>query len=118
MGWLRAAVGALLIALPGPFLALSRREPSTGAARLLLRTIGIRDLVLGLGTVAASRSDDADDVRRWTAVTLTSDSLDVVASVASRRSIGTVSSIAAAALAIVAVSGDIHVVRSIRGVAR
>jgi hypothetical protein len=118
MGWLRAAVGVTLIAAPGPFLDLSRREPSTGAARLLLRTIGIRDLVLGLGTVAASRSDDARDVRRWTAVTLASDSLDVVASVASRRSIGTLNSMAAAALAVVAVSGDIQAVRSIRAAAR
>src|SRR5579863_5155856 len=104
MGWLRAAVGAALIAAPGPFLRLSRREQTTAASVLLLRTIGIRDLVLGLGTVAGARSGSASDTRRWTSVTLTSDSLDVVASIASRRSIGNVNAVAAALMALVAVA--------------
>ncbi len=112
MGWFRTAVGAVLIAAPGPFLRLSRREPPTGASILLLRTIGIRDLVLGLGTVSAARSDGPDDVRRWSTATLTSDALDVVASVASWRSIGRLNSVAAAAVALVAVSGDIHALRT------
>ena len=112
MGWLRTAVGAALIAAPGPFLRLSRREQPTGASVLLLRTIGIRDLVLGLGTVAAARSEQAGDVRRWTTVTLASDSLDVLASVLSMRSIGKLNSVAAAATALVAVSGDIQARRT------
>lgn len=113
MGWLRAGVGAALIAAPGIFLGLSRREAPTGASLLLLRTIGIRDLVLGLGTVAASRSESSVDSRRWTRVALASDSLDVVASVASWRTIGRVNSVAAAAVALVAVSGDVQALRSI-----
>jgi hypothetical protein len=113
MGWLRTAVGAALIAAPGPFLRLSRRERPTGASELLLRTIGIRDLVLGLGTVAAARSEEASDLRRWTTVTLASDSLDVVASVASIRSIGRLNSVAAAAVALLAVSGDIQARRNL-----
>ena len=114
MGWLRAAVGATLIAAPRPFLSLSRRESPTGASMLLLRTIGIRDLVLGLGTVAAARSDEVSDLRRWTKTTLASDCLDVVASAASVRSIGRLNSVAAAALALLAVSGDIQAIRSIQ----
>jgi hypothetical protein len=112
MGWLRTAVGALLIAAPGPFLRMSRREPPTGASILLLRTIGIRDLVLGLGTVSAARSEESSDVRRWSAATLASDSLDVVASVASRRSIGRLNAAAAAAVALLAVAGDVQALRT------
>jgi hypothetical protein len=108
MGWLRAAVGVALIAAPAAPMRLSGREEPTGASVLLMRTIGIRDLVLGLGTVAAARSDDAGDVRRWTASALASDSLDVAISMASSRSIGKRDSWAAALLASVFVCGDIE----------
>jgi hypothetical protein len=118
MGWLRSAVGVALIAAPGVPMRLANRagdqadrtEP-TGADLLLMRTIGIRDLVLGLGTVAAARSGDADDVRRWTAAALASDSLDVVASLASIRSIGKRDAWAAALLAFSFVCGDIQALR-------
>lgn len=113
MGWLRAAVGVTLIAAPGPFLRLSRREQPTGASMLLLRTIGIRDLVLGLGTVAATRSGDAGGVRGWVSTTLASDSLDVVASLASTTAIGAINAVAAATLALLAVAGDVQALRSI-----
>lgn len=108
MGWLRAAVGVALIAAPAAPMRLSGLEEPTGASALLMRTIGIRDLVLGLGTVAAARSDDAGDVRRWTASALASDSLDVAVSMASSRSIGKRDSWAAALLASVFVCGDIE----------
>ena len=81
-------------------------EP-TGASLLLMRTIGIRDLVLGLGTVAAARSNEISDVRRWTSAALASDSIDTVVSLASFRSIGKRDSCAAAALAFVFVCGDL-----------
>jgi len=113
MGWLRTAVGAALISWPGPFLRLSRREEPTGASLLLLRTIGIRDLVLGLGMVSAARSEEMSDLRRWSTATLASDSLDAVASVASMPSIGRVNSTVAAAVALLAVAGDIHALRTI-----
>src|SRR5260370_8524366 len=66
MGWLRAAVGVALIAAPGVPMRLAGQEAPSGADMLLMRTIGIRDLVLGLCTVAAARSDDLMDVPRWT----------------------------------------------------
>jgi hypothetical protein len=115
MGWIRAAVGAALIVAPGPPLRLSRRDPPTSASRLLLRTIGIRDLALGLGTVAASRSGEASDARRWTTMALASDSLDVAASLASIRSIGKRDALAAAVLAAVFAVKDIYVLRSLLG---
>ena len=115
MGWLRAGVGAVLIAAPGPPLRLSSRQGATGAARLLLRTIGIRDLVLGLGTIAAARSGVEKDARRWMMATLASDSLDVVASLASLRSIGKRDASVAAVLALVFVVKDVYVVRNVFG---
>jgi hypothetical protein len=114
MGWLRTAVGIALIAAPGvPMRLAGQREP-TGTDLLLMRTIGIRDLVVGLGTVAAARSQEVGDARRWTAAALASDSLDVVASLASVRSIGKRDSLGAALLALVFVGGDLHARRSLR----
>jgi len=108
MGWLRAAVGLGLIAAPGVPMRISGREEPTGASVLLMRTIGIRDLVLGLGTVAAARSGEVREVRRWTAAALASDSLDVAASLASFRSIGQRDALSAAALALAFVCGDLQ----------
>jgi hypothetical protein len=89
-------------------MRISGREEPTGASVLLMRTIGIRDLVLGLGTVAAARSGQVREVRRWTAAALASDSLDVAASLASFRSIGQRDALGAAALALAFVGGDLQ----------
>jgi hypothetical protein len=108
MGWLRAGVGLAMIAAPGTIVGVSKREPRTHTAVLLLRTIGIRDLALGIGTVTAARSKSGGDLRRWTLVALASDSMDVAASVASRRSLGLRDSSIAALLAVAAVAGDLQ----------
>jgi hypothetical protein len=113
MGWLRAAVGIALIAAPGAPMRLSGQQEPTGADLLLMRTIGIRDLVLGAGTVAAARSSDVRDVRRWTATALASDSLDAATSLASIRSIGKRDSWVAAILALTFVCGDLQARRRI-----
>lgn len=113
MGWLRAAVGVALIAAPGVPLRLAGRDEQTGADLLLMRTIGIRDLVVGLGTVAAARSNDVSDVRRWTAAGLASDSLDAAVSLASSGSIGKRDSWGAAILALTFVCGDLQARRRI-----
>jgi hypothetical protein len=55
---------------------------------LLLRTVGIRDLALGIGTVSALRSGSPDDVQRWIGAGLISDVLDVSAGLASARTTG------------------------------
>jgi hypothetical protein len=108
MGWLRAGVGLVMMTAPGPIVGISKREPRTQTAVLLLRTIGIRDIALGMGVVAAARSRGDDDLRRWTLIAMASDSMDVLASVASRRSIGSRDSSLAALLAIFAVLGDLQ----------
>jgi hypothetical protein len=94
-------------------MRLAGQQEPAGADLLLMRTIGIRDLVLGLGTVAAARSDDMTDLRRWTATALASDSLDVAVSLASFRSIGKRDSWSAAILALTFVCGDLQARRHI-----
>jgi hypothetical protein len=113
MGWLRTLVGVALIVAPGAPMRLSGSEQPTSASLLLMRTIGIRDLVLGLGTVVAARSDEAGDVSRWNSAALASDSLDTVVSLASYRSIGKRDSWAAAALAFAFVCGDLSARRRV-----
>ena len=100
---------------PGAPMRLAGTESPTGAALLLMRTIGIRDLVLGLGTVSASRSNDQSDADRWVKVTLASDVLDTVVSLAALRSIGRRDSLCAAALALGFACGDLHALRTASG---
>jgi hypothetical protein len=113
MGWLRMGVGVALIAAPGTAMRLGGRPDASGAELLLLRTIGIRDLVLGAGTVVAARSGDAGGVGRWTAAGLASDSLDAFVSLASRRAIGTREALGAAALALTFAGGDVLACRQV-----
>lgn len=112
MGWLRTSVGIALVVAPGAPMRVAGTESPTGADLLLMRTIGIRDLVLGLGTVLASRSNDQSDAGRWVKVTLASDALDTVVSLAALRSIGRRDSLAAAALAFGFACGDLHALRA------
>ena len=111
MGWARAAVGTGMALAPGAFLRLSGREAPTPVSVLLMRTIGIRDLVLGAGTIAAARRGNDEELTHWTSAGLASDSLDVLASVAARQSIGRSESTAAAAAALVFAVGDLVVLR-------
>jgi hypothetical protein len=108
MGWLRAGVGLVMMTAPAPIVGISKREPRTQTAILLLRTIGIRDIALGMGVVTAARSNGSGDLRRWTLIALASDSMDVLASLASRRSLGLRDSSLAALLAMFAVLGDLQ----------
>jgi hypothetical protein len=114
MGWLRVGIGAAMVAAPTTILAVAGREEPAPTAVLLLRTIGIRDVAIGLGVVSAARSGRGADLLRWTRIALLSDSLDVAASVAARRSIGTRDAAAAALLGLLAALGDAYVLRSMR----
>ncbi len=78
-----------------------------------MRTIGIRDVVLGLGTVAAGMTDGESDVRRWAMMGLASDSLDTLVSLASSRSIGKRDGYVAAGLAFGFVCGDLVTSRKV-----
>ncbi len=107
MGWLRATVGVALLVAPAAPMRWTGGETPSGAAVLLMRTIGIRDLVLGAGTVGAARSGVPADVGRWTTAALASDSLDTLASLAALRHLGRRDALGAAALAFAFVLGDL-----------
>jgi hypothetical protein len=107
MGWLRAAVGVVLLVAPEPVFRLSGREEPSPASMLLMRTIGIRDLVLGLGGVRACRGGVRSDARRWLSAGLASDGLDVLVALASKGSVGERESAGAAIAASTFVIGDV-----------
>jgi hypothetical protein len=69
MGVLRAAVGVALLAAPK---AIGGNDDPTSA--LLMRTIGVRDLVLGVGAATASGAAAV----HWGKAVLASDSIDVI----------------------------------------
>ncbi len=112
MGLARAAVGVALVTAPAAALGLSRREPPTGASVLLMRTIGIRDIVIGIGTLSAGRSGADADVRRWLQTGLKSDAMDVAAGLLSRRSIGPTEATVAVGAASFFVALDLWAIRS------
>jgi hypothetical protein len=84
---IRLAAGVALGGKPETFLRL---EPQVvgSSMPLLLRTVGIRDLAIGVGTLAATRSLSDADLRRWLAAGLASDVLDVAAGLAGARTTG------------------------------
>ncbi len=108
----RVGAGVALGASPGRFL---RWEPSVARSSmpLTLRTVGIRDLAVGLGTLSAVRSGTPQDLRRWLLAGLVSDGLDVAAGAASTRSIG-VRGVISAAMAAPMVCIDIYAVTMLR----
>jgi hypothetical protein len=108
MGKRRAAVGIAMLVAPTLPLRLGRDSGPHATAVILMRTIGIRDLALGLGTIAAARSGDDVQTDRWTTMALASDSMDVATSLASAKAIGIRDALAAALLAGLFAWGDIR----------
>jgi len=112
MGWMRTSVGVALLAAPGAPMRMAGTGGPTGAALLLMRTIGVRDLVLGLGTLATSGPDTVDGSSPWLRATLASDVLDTVVGLLAIRSVGRRDALVAAGLALAFVGGDLLAVRA------
>jgi len=103
----RAAFGAALTLRTESLVRVMVKDAEpTGSLFLFARTVGIRDLVIGLGTLAASfDGESTDDLRRWTRVSLASDAIDTVSGMASARHVGVVGSIQATAASAPFVAG-------------
>jgi hypothetical protein len=86
----RVAVGAAMI------LAPSRFFPGSGTETLLMRTIGIRDVVLGSGACAAWARGEEGELQRWATVGLVSDGADFVTGLRSKPLVGSRSALIAA----------------------
>jgi hypothetical protein len=113
MGYLRAAVGVGLIVAPRAIARSSSDPAPSGTAVLLMRTIGVRDLVLGAGTVAAANAGDGQ-AQGWLSATLASDALDVVVGLASKRLVGASGARTATLLPVPFVVGDLWVAGRLR----
>ena len=88
VGWMRLAVGVGMMAAPARVLRLGSSEPPAGDMTLMTRTVGVRDLVIGMGTVQGCRSRADAAGRQWIALGLCSDTLDLIIGVASARQVG------------------------------
>jgi len=103
MGVVRAAVGVALMAAP-------RTIGRNGDPRfvLLMRTIGVRDLVLGIGAATAPRPA----APHWGQAVLASDSLDVIVGSAAIPRVGVSGGLVAALLPIPFAVADVWALRS------
>jgi len=86
----RVSVGAALILAPSRFFS-----PGSGTETLLMRTIGIRDVVLGSGACAAWARGEAGELRRWATLGLASDGADFVTGLRSKPLVGSKSALIA-----------------------
>ena len=98
----RAAFGAVLTVRTTSLLRMLVRDAEpTGSLFLFARTVGIRDLVLGVGTLLASFDEEnSDGLRRWAQVSVASDAMDTVSGMASVGHVGVIGSIQATAASI------------------
>ena len=60
----------------------------SGTEALLMRTIGVRDVVLGSGACVAWASGGEGELRRWASMGLLSDGADFVTGLGSRSLVG------------------------------
>lgn len=83
----RLGAGVALGGAPTTFLKWEPPAPGSSMP-LLLRTVGVPDLAVGAGTLAALNSRSDVDLRRWVAAGLLSDTLDVVVGLTAARTTG------------------------------
>ncbi|KAA1416314.1 hypothetical protein F0U44_18475 [Nocardioides humilatus] len=98
VGAVRAAVGIALLAAPK---AISRNDDADFT--LLMRTIGVRDLVLGTGALLGGAEPGG---RLWAKAAMASDSIDVVVGTLSIPKVGLGGGLVAALLPIPFVAAD------------
>jgi hypothetical protein len=111
MGVVRSLVGVTMIAVPTLVVRPQDGVPA-GTLAFMVRTIGVRDLALGLGTLTAAHSTRGDDARRWIRFGLVSDALDVLVGAGARRLLGSRGSAAAALIPVPFVAADLWILRS------
>ena len=80
----RIAIGVVSLLAPGPVgRAMMGPEGDSGGTRLLLRVLGVRDLALGVGVLAAM--DRSAPVQGWLRASGVVDGLDAAGCVLARR---------------------------------
>lgn len=107
VGYLRVVVGLGLLVAPKTIARWQADEAPTGSLALLIRTVGIRDLVLGVGTVLAAHAAGTDEIRRWLGLGLLSDALDVTAGGVSVAVVGRRGALIAAGVPVPVILSDL-----------
>ena len=107
VAWLRIATGVVLSIAPRSVLRLQATDEPSGSLVLMTRTVGIRDLVVGIGSLAALRSGDGD-IRRWVRVGLLSDVLDALAGAFGARLVGKRGALVSALVPVPVIAADIY----------
>ena len=110
----RCLVGGILLLTPRRIVELIGGD-ATPIARLVVRFLGVRDIVLGAGTLVALASDAEQDLRRWLWVALAADSADVALSASSAMSVGIPEALASGALSLGFVGLDRWSLKELRG---
>jgi hypothetical protein len=106
----RIAIGVTAVAVPGFFTnRMSGRSETSGAEVPFARMLGARDLALGLGAVIAL--DHGAPVRGWLEAAALADTVDCLASVASRKQLGRGGFIGTVALASVSALAGVILAR-------
>jgi hypothetical protein len=114
MGTLRALVGVAMIVAPRTVVRPKDGVAAAGDLVFMVRTIGVRDLALGLGTLVAASSTSSADPARWVRFGMVSDALDVVTGTASGGLLGRRGAASAALIPAPFVVADLWVLRSAR----
>ena len=110
----RVAIGAVLVAVPGPVVrAWLGGQADSPAARLLARSVGGRDIALGLGAIFALRHGASVD--GWLEGGLVADASDALAMVAASRHLPAARVLAALAPTIGAVTLGSRLVSKLGG---
>jgi hypothetical protein len=87
-------------------------EAPSGTVAFMVRTIGVLDLALGLGTLASTRASHRADVRRWIQFGLLSDGLDTIIGSRASAMLGRKGAATAALVPVPFVAADVWVLRS------
>ncbi|MCB1014935.1 MAG: hypothetical protein KDB10_07425 [Acidimicrobiales bacterium] len=100
----RVAIGAALVAAPslaaGGWAGAEARRPAT---KVFLRALGVRDLVLGIGTLRAL--ERGDDPTPWARYGAAADGVDAAATLLGYRALRPRGRFAVLALAVAAAAG-------------
>jgi hypothetical protein len=95
----RVGFGLMMIALPGLTLRLFGITQVPGPLLWLARVFGIRDLVLGAGTLAALRRNDGS-AAQWVGFAAMADSADALLAIVKPSELGRVRSYIGATIAL------------------
>ena len=108
VGLLRIAIGVVLAIAPRAVVPREATDEAPGSLMLMTRTVGIRDLVVGIGSLAALRSGSDGDLRRWVRVGLLSDVLDALAGAFGARLVGRRGASVSALVPVPVIAADIY----------